>query len=99
MGLLHTDPAQLRVSLGRASRQVEALVFLPARFFAVADALATALNFEQLALIAKFALADLYTVSVFVLVGKLFSFHFHKDHLRREVVVCQSDRRAHVRFE
>lgn len=64
-------------------------VFLLAIFGAIFDALALALHLQNVALVAKFANANLQASLVFVLVGEARSSNFHNDDLVDEVAVVE----------
>ena len=78
---------------------MEGLILLSAGLLAVLYSLASALDIENLLLIAKLALTNSLTTLVFVLVCELRRANFNHHDLIVEIVVLHRDQSAHIRLE
>ena len=78
---------------------MEGLILLSAGLLAVLYSLASALDIENLLLIAKLALTNSLTTLVFVLVCELRRANFNHHDLIVKIVVLHRDQSAHIRLE
>ena len=78
---------------------MEGLILLSAGLLAVLYSLASALDIQNLLLVAKLALTNSLTTLVFVLVGELRRANFDHHDLIVEIVVLHRDQSAHIRLE
>ena len=77
---------------------MKVLILLSARFLAVSDTLAFALDAEHVPLVAELTLADLYATFVLILESELGRTHFNNDYLIVKIMVFHCERRANVWF-
>ena len=80
---------------------MEVFVLFPARFFAVADAFAGALDCQDVSLVAPLALANKRTPRVLILVREAGAWraHLHNDDNLVELVIADVQRRADKRLQ